>query len=183
MKLNTMLNAPLFIIGYMGCGKTTFGRALANRLGRQFIDLDFYIEQRFHASVASIFAERGEEGFRRLEWEMLHEVAEFSDVVVACGGGTPCFFDNMDYILSKGKVVWLDTSVERILTRVRKKLEKRPLLAGKNEEELRSFIAGGMEERRIYYSRAHIRTDSYHLENARQIDDTVSRFIDDNPEI
>ncbi len=81
---------PIFLIGYMGCGKSTLGRALANATGLEFIDLDHYIDQRFHATIAEIFAARGEDGFRRVEQAMLREVCEFSDVVIACGCGTPC---------------------------------------------------------------------------------------------
>ena len=93
---------PIFIIGFMGSGKSTLGRALAQATGLTFIDLDTYIEQRFHANVRDIFAQRGEDGFRRLERMMLHEVSEFEDVIVACGGGTPCFFNNMEHINSHG---------------------------------------------------------------------------------
>lgn len=174
---------PIFIVGYMGCGKTTFGRALARALNREFIDLDFYIEQRFRMSVAQLFATRGEDGFRELERSMLREVGEFSDVIISCGGGTPCFFDNMDYILSRGECVWLTTTPERIFSRVRTRLEKRPLLAGKSEAELMEFISGGMEARRQHYSRATMQCDSYHLENVRQISDTVSAFLSQHPEI
>ena len=83
----------IVLIGYMGAGKTTIGHALAKDMGVQFYDLDWYIEMRFHKTVAQIFEERGEEGFREMERNMLHEVAEFENVVISCGGGTPCFFD------------------------------------------------------------------------------------------
>ena len=82
----------------MGAGKTTIGRVLARELGLDFYDLDWYIEDRFHKKIPDIFAEQGEEGFRDIERKMLHEVAEFENVIVSCGGGTPCFFDNMEYM-------------------------------------------------------------------------------------
>lgn len=82
---------PIFLIGYMGCGKSTLGRNVARMTGFQFIDLDNFIEARFHASVKEIFASRGEEGFRDIERRMLIETSDFQDVIVACGGGTPCF--------------------------------------------------------------------------------------------
>ena len=97
----------IILIGYMGAGKTTVGRQLAKELGLQFYDLDWYIETRHHTTVTQIFAERGEDAFRRIERAMLHEVAEFEDVVISCGGGTPCFFDNMDYLNRQGQVVYL----------------------------------------------------------------------------
>ena len=83
----------IIIIGYMGAGKTTVGKALAKELGVMFYDLDWYIESRMRKTVKQIFDEIGEEGFRKIERNMLHEVAEFENVVVSCGGGTPCFFD------------------------------------------------------------------------------------------
>ena len=88
----------VIIIGYMGSGKTTVGIELAKRVGFAFYDLDWYIESRMRKTVKQLFDERGEEGFRTIEHNMLHEVAEFENVVVSCGGGTPCFYDNMDYL-------------------------------------------------------------------------------------
>ena len=88
----------IFLTGYMGAGKTTLGKAFAREMNVPFIDLDWYIEERFHKSIRELFTERGEASFRELERNMLHEVGEFEDVVVSTGGGTPCFFDNMEYM-------------------------------------------------------------------------------------
>ena len=90
----------IFLLGFMGAGKTTLGRALSNELKLSFCDLDLYIEQRFRKSVSEIFAQKGEQTFREIEKAMLHEVGEFEDIVISCGGSTPLFFDNMDYIVS-----------------------------------------------------------------------------------
>ena len=98
----------IFLIGYMGAGKTTLGKAFAREMSLNFIDLDWFIEERFHKTVQQLFLERGEDGFRELERKMLHEVAEFEDVVVSTGGGTPCFFDNMEYMNDCGDTVFLD---------------------------------------------------------------------------
>ena len=95
----------IIIIGYMGSGKTTVGHALSQELGLPFYDLDWYIETRMHRTVKQIFDEKGEEGFRKIEHNLLHEVAEFEDVIISCGGGTPCFFDNIDYINRQGETV------------------------------------------------------------------------------
>ena len=100
----------IILIGYMCVGKTTIGKELAKRRGQMFYDLDWYIEERFRKRVPQIFAEEGEEAFRKKERNMLHEVAEFENVVVSCGGGTPCFFDNIDYMNQAAEVIYLKAS-------------------------------------------------------------------------
>lgn len=170
---------PIFLIGYMGCGKSTLGRALARATGLQFVDLDLYIENRFHRSVAQIFAERGEEGFRRSERAMLEEVSAFEDTIVACGGGTPCFSDNMALMNDAGTTVWLNTPQERIVERLRRNRSRRPILADKTDSELESFVAEAMAAREPFYSQASRRFDGRLLENRSEIDATVERFITD----
>ena len=168
---------PIFLIGYMGCGKTTLGRALARATGRPFYDLDFYIEQRFRSSVSRLFEQRGEDGFRQLEKAMLREVGEFDNAIISCGGGTPCFFDNMDYMLARGRVVWLQATPERLCERLAVSRSRRPLLSALSDSELLDFIERGLEARRLYYERASAVFDSTQLENRRQISDSVSRFL------
>ena len=121
----------IFLIGYMGAGKTTLGKAFSRELGLTFIDLDWYIEERFHKTVQQLFSERGEQGFRELEQKMLHEVAEFEDVVISAGGGTPCFFDNMDYMNACGDTVFLQVEPEVLFHRLKVAKQQRPLLANK----------------------------------------------------
>ena len=104
----------VILIGYMGAGKTTVGKALAQELGVPFYDLDWYITNRMRKTIAQIFEERGEEGFREIEKNMLHEVAEFEDVIISCGGGTPCFFDNIDYMNQQAPVVYLKVEPETL---------------------------------------------------------------------
>lgn len=168
---------PVFLIGYMGCGKSTLGRLASAICGRSFIDLDSYIEGRYHSTVRDIFASRGEDGFRRLEQAMLHEVSEFEDVIVACGGGTPCFFDNMDWMNSRGLTVYLDTSVDKLFTRLKRGRHKRPLIAQKTDEELRDFIVGAIAERMPFYSKARIVFKSDLLDSESEKDETARRFI------
>lgn len=170
-------SAPLFIVGYMASGKTTFGRALARRTGREFIDLDFYIEQRFRLPVRKIFEKYGEERFREIERNMLREAGEFEGTVIACGGGTPCFFDNMDYMLERGQVVWLDSSPGRIVDRLILNRSRRPLLADKKDDEIADEVSRGLDLRCPHYSRAHIRFSGDLLETRSQIDSTISRFL------
>lgn len=169
---------PIFIIGYMASGKTTFGKALARELSYEFIDLDFYIEQRFHKSVRQIFADNGEEGFRNIEKEMLHEVGEFNDVVISCGGGTPCFFDNIDFMRGKGLTVMLNTPPERIIERLVANNSKRPLMAGKSNEEIRIAVNEGLANRLPYYSKAEVSFCGSRLEDKSQIANTVREFLE-----
>lgn len=161
----------------MGCGKTTLGRTVAAITRKQFIDLDQYIEGRFHASVSQLFADRGEDGFRDIERRMLHEVAEFEDVIVACGGGTPCFFDNMDYMNSRGLTVHMTASPDCLHSRLMRGRAKRPLIAGKSDEELRAFITEALDKRMPFYSKAAETFESDRLENRSEIGTTASQFI------
>lgn len=169
---------PVFLIGFMGCGKTTLGRALGKATRLEFIDLDTRIECRYRKSVAQIFAERGEAGFREIERRMLAEVADMTDVVVACGGGTPCFFDNMELMNSRGLTVRLDASPDTLLRRLMAGRVRRPLLAGKTDDELAAFIADTQERRRQHYSKAMASFASDLLESAGQIDKSVRLFAE-----
>ena len=166
----------IILLGYMGAGKTTIGHALAKDLGVQFYDLDWYIEMRFHKTVAQIFQERGEEGFREIERNMLHEVAEFENVVISCGGGTPCFFDNMDYMNAQGITVFLAASVDVIHTRLTIARVQRPLVKGKTADELRHYITDMLEHRRPHYARAQHLFCADRLENNAQVAESVKRF-------
>ena len=167
----------IFIIGYMASGKTTFGRALARKSGLQHIDLDFYIEQRFHTTIREIFATKGENEFRRIENAMLREVGEMSDVIISCGGGTPCFGDNMDYMNSRGTTVCLQASDDVIANRIIQAGNKRPLMAGKPKEEIISTLHQHMEVRKPFYDQASIIISGDRLENKSQIAETVDDFI------
>ena len=138
----------------MGAGKTTLGKVLAQKMGLTFYDLDEYIEDRFHRTIPQIFAESGESGFRDLERPMLHEVAEFEDVIISCGGGTPCFFDNMDYMNTCGETVFLNASPEALKAHLLMGKTQRPLIQGKSPEELLDFIKDSLQKRLPYYKKA-----------------------------
>ncbi|HIZ01251.1 MAG TPA: shikimate kinase [Candidatus Bacteroides merdipullorum] len=166
----------IFLTGYMGAGKTTLGKAFARELGLSFVDLDWYIEERFHQTISQLFAERGEDGFRRLERNMLHEVGDFENVVVSTGGGTPCFFDNMDYMNAQGQTVFLDVDEETLFRRLRVATAQRPILRGKSETELRVFIREALAKRMPYYAQARYRFDGSRLESRAQISESVERL-------
>ena len=169
---------PIFLIGYMGCGKSTMGRAVSQLTGVSFIDLDNYIEGRYHMSVKEIFAKHGEEGFRDIERRMLQEVADFEDVIVACGGGTPCFFDNMEYMNAHGTTVFLNTPIPRLHSRLMRGRHKRPLIANKSDEELLEFIKTALATRMEHYAKAQIEFSSERLESREEIENTAREFIE-----
>ena len=160
----------------MGSGKTTVGKALSKETGMMFYDLDWYIESRMRKTVSQIFAERGEEAFRKLEHSMLHEVAEFEDVIISCGGGTPCFFDNMDYLNQQGDVVYLKASPEVLYNHLLMAKVERPLLKGKSPEELIAYITEHLKERAPYYEKARYTLDVDVLDNIDKIKDSVARL-------
>ena len=126
---------PIFLIGYMGSGKTAVGRSLACRYGIEHIDLDWRIEQRFHQKISDMFATIGEGGFRRRERNMLHEVMGMENVVISVGGGTPCFFDNMELMNAVGKTIYLQASVGVLIKRIAWSQNKRPMVANKTQED------------------------------------------------
>ena len=167
-----MTNRIIFI-GYMGAGKTTVGRALSKDLGMPFYDLDWYIESRMRRSVKQIFDQEGEEGFRKTERNMLHEVAEFENVIISCGGGTPCFFDNMDYINEQGESVYLKCTPEVLYKHLQMGKTVRPLLLNKTPEEVKAFIQEQLKEREPFYSKAKHVIDVTLMDNREKIKITV----------
>ena len=166
----------IFLIGYMGAGKTTLGKAFAKKSALTFIDLDWYIEERYHKSIKQIFAEYGEAEFREIEKNMLHEVSDFENVVISTGGGTPCFFDNIDYMNSVGETVFLDTSIEILFKRLSVSKHQRPLLIGKSDSELISIIKEGLEKRLPFYTKAKHRFIADELESIKEINMSVERL-------
>lgn len=166
----------IILIGYMGAGKTTIGKELAKELGVTFYDLDWYIETRMRRTIKQIFDEKGEEGFRRIEHNMLHEVAEFENVVVACGGGTPCFYDNIDYMNSQAQVVYLKASPEVLYEHLQMGRRVRPLLLGKSSDEVRTFIVEQLAKREEFYSKANHTLNVDLLDNFTKIQTTIENL-------
>lgn len=166
----------ILIIGYMGAGKTTLGKVLAKDLGLPFYDLDWYIESRMMKTVPQLFAERGEEGFRKVEHNMLHEVAEFEDVVISCGGGTPCFYDNMEYMNAQGDTVYLKASPEVLYAHLQTGKVERPLLKNKTREEMQAFIQEQLAEREKYYTKARHIFNVDLLDNYEKIQTSVNNL-------
>lgn len=159
----------------MGAGKTTVGKALAEDLGLTFYDLDWYIENRMRKTIKQIFDESGEEGFRKIEHNMLHEVAEFENVIISCGGGTPCFFDNMDYMNKQGETLYLKASPEVLYGHLRMGKSVRPLLLNKTPEEVKVFIQEQLQKREPFYNKAKHILDVSLMDNFDKIKISVKK--------
>lgn len=166
----------IILIGYMGAGKTTVGKALAKELHMPFYDLDWYIESRMHKTVKAIFDERGEAGFRKIEHNMLHEVAEFEDIIISCGGGTPCFFDNIDYMNRQGETVYLKATPEVLYGHLKMGKTIRPLLLNKTADEVQVFIREQLAQREPYYSKAKYVLDVNLLDDYEKIKISVEQL-------
>lgn len=166
----------IILIGYMGSGKTTVGKALSKETGMMFYDLDWYIESRMRKTVAQIFAEKGEEGFRKIEHNMLHEVAEFENVIISCGGGTPCFFDNIDYINQHGEVVYLKATPEVLYRHLLMGKVERPLIKNKTPEELIAYITEQVAKREEFYNKARYTLDVSLMDNYEKIQLSVDQL-------
>ena len=166
----------IFLTGYMGAGKTTLGKAFARKMNVPFVDLDWYIEERFHKTVGELFTERGETGFRELERNMLHGVGELESVVISRGGGAPCFFDNMEFMNRVGKTVFLDVHPDVLFRRLRIAKQQRPILQGKEDDELKAFIIRALEQRAPFYTQAQYIFNADELEDRWQIETAVQRL-------
>ena len=166
----------IILIGYMGSGKTTVGKALSKETGMMVYDLDWYIESRMRKTVAQIFAEKGEEGFRKIEHNMLHEVAEFENVIISCGGGTPCFFDNIDYINQQGEGVYLKATPEVLYRHLLMGKVERPLIKNKTPEELIAYITEQVAKREEFYNKARYTLDVSLMDNYEKIQLSVDQL-------
>lgn len=146
----------LFLVGFMGCGKTTFGKRLASKLSYDFIDMDKVFEDRAGMSIPEYFAAHGENGFRKKESEILKTTAYPENAVIATGGGAPCFFDNMDWMNENGTTVYINVSPKGLASRLESATDERPVLRGLKGKELEEFIASKLEEREPFYKKALI---------------------------
>ncbi|RYY39899.1 MAG: shikimate kinase [Chitinophagaceae bacterium] len=155
----------LFLVGFMGCGKTYWGRKLAPALGLPFIDLDEKIEEAAGKPISQIFAEEGEEYFRKLERDTLHALAEGNEsFVMATGGGTPCFYNNIDYMKQVGRTIWINCSIDCLHARLLTERDKRPLVRDLGEDQLRAYIFRKFGDRRIFYQQADVAVETDDLQ-------------------
>ena len=143
----------------MYCGKSTFGRRLAEEKGMDYLDLDRAFEARYHYTVPMFFDRFGEEAFRTLETQVLHSTADLDNVVIATGGGTPCHSGNMDFILAHGTAIYLQMPVDALVARAVRSRNPRPLMHGLPEPRMRAVIESQLKEREPVYLRAPIVID------------------------
>lgn len=174
------MQKTIFLTGYMGCGKTTLGQALAERADVRFVDLDDYIESKAGMPISEIFKVSGEAEFRRMEREALEEVSDAAGLptVIACGGGTACVDGNMEYMNSLGLTVFLDTTIDRLVSRLSIARSQRPLIADLGEDELRDYVAKNLSRRLPHYKKSQASFDSTWLEDEEQVESTARKFIE-----
>lgn len=177
MKIGELCRmAQIFLVGYMGSGKSTTGKQLASRMHMPFFDLDSEVEASVGMPVSRIFETLGEAGFRGAERAALQRLTStYTDLICATGGGTPCFYDNMQHMNTQGVTVYLEMDVKSIVYRLQHAKQERPLIAGKTEAELFVFVADHLQQREEFYNEAHIRFNALGM-NRLKLDDLVARI-------
>ena len=150
----------IFLVGYMGSGKSTIGSALADALGIQWIDLDDEFESRYKITIADFFAKYGEETFRDLEHKLLTEIIERTDIVVSTGGGTPCYFDTMKLMNQTGLTVYLSATPELLISRIENSARKRPVFQQMKGENFAENLIRHLESREPFYKQATFTIDA-----------------------
>ena len=163
----------VFLVGYMGVGKTTIGKLLSVEMNMQFIDLDKYIESRYRKTIQELFDKKGEDAFRKIEREMLHEVATFQNVLISTGGGTPCFYNNMEYMNKMGVTVYVKASVEQLVSRLLASKNARPLIQNKSPQELSEFVTQHLGQRQEFYSQANVTYENEFLVSLAHVSKSV----------
>lgn len=169
--------AKIYLIGYMGSGKSTAGKELAAKLEHEFIDLDKFIERACSKTIPQIFSEQGEAEFRKIENNALKKIMDKENAVVACGGGTPCYYNNIELMNNTGITVYLKMSVDALMNRLSNAKEDRPLLKNKSPEEMRKFINRQLESREDFYHKAQYIVKGKSL-NVNELVDFIKQQID-----
>jgi len=167
-----MSKFPLYLIGFMASGKSKLGKKLAKKLAVDFIDLDQIIEEEEGVPINAIFNEKGEEGFRLIEKLALHTTKD-KKAVVALGGGTVCYFDNMNFVKENGTSIYLNVSKEKLYGRLRRNKNSRPLVRDLSDEKLKQFIDYKLKEREKFYLKA-----DFDLSEEQQSVNSILKLID-----
>lgn len=165
----------IYLVGFMGAGKTTVGKKFAHHIGYEFLDLDHAFEVAVGMTIPAYFTAFGETAFREKERDILHGLASNINRVVATGGGLPCFFDNMEWMCEDGITVYIQLSAKALASRLEHASAERPVLQNKKGEELVTFITSKLEEREPYYSKAHVSVNGLGL-HPQQLKDAVDNY-------
>lgn len=166
----------IILLGYMGCGKSTIAHKLSKIIRIPYLDLDKCIEERTNLSVNEIFKQRGEIFFRKIEHEILLELINLPEsLIIGLGGGTPCYANNHELLNGKNILsIYLKASIETLFIRLILNKSKRPLIAAKNDDELKEFIAKHLFDRSYYYNQA---TNKVIVDN-KTVDETVLDILE-----
>ncbi len=161
----------IFLIGMMGAGKTYWAQRIADKLQSDWIDLDQMIEKETSMTIKEIFETNGEEFFRQKERDVLHTLSAIKNIVIATGGGTPCFHNNMEWMNENGITIWIDEPLHVLLKRLLPEKQNRPLIQNLSDDELTIFLSDKMEERKLYYSKAqhHVSGEKISLQDFETI--------------
>ena len=163
----------IYLLGFMGAGKSFWGKQLSKKLNYPLLDLDNYIEEQEGKIINNIFLENGEEYFRQVEHKYLQSLTENNkNIILSCGGGTPCFFNNIDYMNEQGVTVWLNIPQEIILGRLKQNRSNRPLIKDLDDVELRQYIQKKLNDRKIYYSQSKLKVDDTQID----LDDLIKKI-------
>ena len=155
---------PVYLIGFMGAGKSTVGKRLAAKMGVAFVDMDILFEEKYRLSIQTFFNKYGETLFRQFEYELLKSTFKLRDVVISTGGGTPCYFDAIEGMNKNGTTIYLQMAPAALASRLVSAKRQRPLLDGKTTEELSTYIVTKLEERKVWYVQAKLIVDALHLD-------------------
>ncbi|MGC9373511.1 MAG: shikimate kinase [Bacteroidales bacterium] len=167
----------IFLIGFMASGKSTIGKKLAHKLNLPFVDLDTYIEKKFNTTIRFLMYEKGQEEFRVIEKEALSEVIEkYKDAIISTGGGTPCFFDNMERMRKNGTTIYLEIDVPTLVNRLLYAKNDRPLIWGKSKEDLTIYAKELMNKRKSDYEQADFKVDGKNL-NVKTLVDLIHKKV------
>jgi len=166
---------PVYLVGFMGVGKSTVGKRLASVLNLEFIDLDVMFECKYKLGIHAFFRKYGETLFRQFEQEVLKSTFGMTNVVISTGGGTPCYGTSMDDMRAHGFTVYLHMTPAALVSRLITAKRQRPLLEGKSEEELAAYVECKLLERLPYYTRAHLHVDALSL-NITSLAEKISTY-------
>jgi shikimate kinase len=168
--------ATIYLIGFMGSGKSSVGKQLAAKLNYSFVDLDKYIEESNGISINEIFEIKGEKEFRNIEFNALKKLAGTKNTLIACGGGTPCYFDNMELMNSTGITLYINMSAKMLADRLKNSKKERPLVANKNDEDLLDYISKTLEKREYFYTQANYTVKGKNLDVKELVDFLVDKI-------